>query len=109
MITEIVEALVKAGATPEIILEAVRAAEKFSNADWSGQRKSIPSKVREFVYTRDGLSCSYCGTTQGPFEIDHVVPWSRGGGNEPENLRVSCRSCNRQKYNRDPLEMGWKR
>ena len=32
-----------------------------------------------------------------PFEIDHVIPICRGGNNEIENLKLSCRPCNRRK------------
>ena len=28
------------------------------------------------------------------WHVDHMVPLSRGGGNEIENLVPSCRSCN---------------
>lgn len=35
-------------------------------------------------------------------EIDHVVPWSRGGGNEADNLKVIPKARNRAKSNRSP-------
>lgn len=37
--------------------------------------------------------CSFCGL---PFDltVDHILPLSMGGTNEPANLRVLCRSCN---------------
>ena len=34
------------------------------------------------------------------FEVDHVVPKSRGGGNHIENLQLLCGHCNRIKGNR---------
>ena len=34
------------------------------------------------------------------FEVDHVVPQSRGGTDHPENLQLLCGSCNRIKGNR---------
>lgn len=30
-------------------------------------------------------------------ELDHVVPFARGGSNRPENLRLLCRKCNQRK------------
>lgn len=46
--------------------------------------------------------CVYCG---GPATgYDHVVPWSRGGSNAPENTVVCCISCNASKGNRTPEE-----
>lgn len=38
-------------------------------------------------------------------EIDHIVPVSRGGGNEATNLRSACGPCNRRKRNRLDSEM----
>lgn len=34
------------------------------------------------------------------FEVDHVIPRSKGGGNHIENLQLLCPSCNRIKGNR---------
>ena len=31
------------------------------------------------------------------WHIDHVIPWSKGGGNELENLRPTHRKCNEKK------------
>jgi hypothetical protein len=42
-----------------------------------------------------GRACAYCG---GPYEeIDHVVPFTRGGLHELANLNPSCAACNRSK------------
>lgn len=70
-------------------------------------RPAIPAGVKLLVLARDGDTCTYCGTTSGPFEFDHVLPWSRGGGHGPDNLVVACRYCNRSKKDRTPSEMGW--
>jgi 5-methylcytosine-specific restriction endonuclease McrA len=40
--------------------------------------------------------CAYCGSTED-IEIDHIIPLSRGGKHEPDNLAPACRSCNRSK------------
>src|SRR5690606_31343562 len=71
--------------------------------NWSehqGNIREFPSdwpKLRRDVIRRDGKRCRYCGSTDGPFHIDHLVPVSRGGSDEPSNLTVSCRSCNLSK------------
>ena len=44
--------------------------------------------------------CTYCGSpaTEGnPLTIDHVIPLTRGGTNQRENLTVACYRCNRTK------------
>lgn len=47
--------------------------------------------------------CSYCGQRK-PIAIDHIVPVSRGGGSEPDNLTAACAQCNGLKSNRPLLE-----
>lgn len=61
----------------------------------------IPDAVRERVYARDGGRCAYtgttgrrCGSTQA-LQIDHIVPFSRGGPATPGNLRLLCAKHNR--------------
>ena len=60
-------------------------------------RDRVAETLRAEILLRDGEICRYCGTTDGPWEIDHIHPVCRGGSNEPENLTVACRTCNRQK------------
>jgi 5-methylcytosine-specific restriction endonuclease McrA len=53
---------------------------------------------RRAVFARDAHRCQYCG---GPAEsIDHVVPRSRGGRHEWENVVAACRPCNVRKRDR---------
>lgn len=60
-------------------------------------RPAIPIDIRRAVIARDGLACVYCGDAEGPFDLDHKTPWSRGGRHTIENLCVACVSCNRSK------------
>lgn len=49
--------------------------------------------------------CGYCGAAlNGGGEIDHKTPVSRGGSNWPDNLILSCLSCNREKGNKTYVE-----
>lgn len=42
--------------------------------------------------------CAYCGKcVKEEYHIDHKRPLSRGGGNEFENLALSCPTCNFKK------------
>lgn len=43
--------------------------------------------------------CAYCDATEN-ITIDHVVPLSRGGKHEADNLAPACYSCNASKCNR---------
>ena len=51
--------------------------------------------VKRLVYERDRGRCLACGSDE-LIQYDHVVPWSMGGGNEPQNIRLLCAGCNRR-------------
>lgn len=56
----------------------------------------ITKAVRRGVYERDGWQCRECGT-RGDLTLDHIVPKSKGGTNDPDNLRTLCVRCNNRK------------
>ena len=47
--------------------------------------------------------CEYCRAPESifnfPFEVEHILPISKGGTNDSENLALACRSCNLRKSN----------
>jgi len=56
-------------------------------------------------YERQHGKCYYCGRKLGKvYHVDHVVPLSRGGSNDPSNLVVACPNCNVEKRNKMPHE-----
>lgn len=63
-----------------------------------GYRKHQPS-----VFERDKFKCVYCGASED-LTLDHVIPRSRGGSDEPENLATCCKPCNSSKHARTPEE-----
>ena len=71
------------------------------------RRTKIDVPLVRAVFSRDGGRCRYCGSEDPPFELDHVVPVSRGGENSLENLVVSCKHCNMSKGDRLISELGW--
>jgi hypothetical protein len=62
--------------------------------------RSIPQDVKIAVAVRDEGLCQHCGTSTGPMQYDHVIPYSVGGDNSVENIQLLCRRCNRAKSNR---------
>lgn len=63
-------------------------------------RRSVPADVRAFVMYRDSDHCGICGelVEHGePMQIDHHVPLSRCGTDDPDNLRVAHARCNLKK------------
>jgi len=60
-------------------------------------RRPISNQLRYRVLERDGFACRYCGASGVRLEIDHRMPVSKGGTNDPSNLVTSCRPCNNGK------------
>lgn len=62
---------------------------------------SISKKIRFEIFKRDGFRCQYCGCdSSNPeivLEIDHIIPVSKGGLDDTDNLLTACFSCNRGK------------
>ncbi len=63
-------------------------------------------EVRAYVLVKYGYRCVSCGKSAVPFEIDHLLPKSRGGSDRVSNLALSCRDCNVAKGNRTAAEWG---
>ena len=49
--------------------------------------------LRAEVIIRDGRRCQLCGAPAT--DVDHVIPVSQGGADDPTNLRALCAHCNR--------------
>ena len=55
-------------------------------------------KLRSMIIKRDGC-CQMCGTEER-LSVDHIVPRTLGGDDNPSNLQVLCSSCNSSKGGR---------
>ncbi len=77
----------------------------------------VPRRFRRqvtntFLFARDAYRCQYCHRGHGELRSrecltrDHVVPISRGGGNEWTNVVTACSTCNTRKGNSLPSECG---
>ena len=55
----------------------------------------IPKSVKIAVMKRDKGKCVQC-STRHKLQIDHVKPFSMGGTNSIQNLRVLCEPCNQR-------------
>ena len=71
------------------------------------KRPKSPVKFsRQNIYARDKYRCQYCGKRYPTeeFTYDHIIPKSRGGKTEWENIVTCCVFCNRKKGGRTPNE-----
>jgi 5-methylcytosine-specific restriction endonuclease McrA len=68
-------------------------------------RHSVPLS-RRAIFARDGGRCVYC--TAPATSIDHVIPRSRGGGHNWENVVSACHKCNHLKADKLLKEIGWR-
>jgi len=60
--------------------------------------------TRKNILRRDRYKCVYCGRSDLPLTIDHVIPKARGGTDSWENLVSACTRCNNKKGDRTPEE-----
>lgn len=73
-----------------------------------GRILSYPDEIVNQVYDKTNGYCEYCGKkihfqnygipdATGSWEIDHLIPVSRGGSDGIQNLFPACTFCNRSK------------
>jgi hypothetical protein len=75
----------------------------------------ISSEVRQEIIVRADYRCEYCKTsfrlTGTPLVMEHILPRSLGGKDQPENLAASCYRCNEFKgaktHGTDPQTSQW--
>ena len=58
--------------------------------------RKISKSLRFDVFQRDSHTCQYCGrkSPEATLVIDHLIPVSKGGTDDFENLVTSCEDCN---------------
>ena len=66
------------------------------------QRALMTAKLRTMIKERDNYTCCECGNSVHResnllLEIDHIMPISKGGLTQEDNLRTLCWKCNRKK------------
>ncbi|HBW47976.1 TPA: HNH endonuclease [bacterium] len=64
--------------------------------------------TRRNIYEHYDFRCCYCGTrfSSDQLNLEHIIPRSRGGKSDWENVVTACIECNTRKANRLPHEAG---
>lgn len=64
--------------------------------DYLSLIRPLSSKMRFSILRRDNFTCQYCGRSAPKVElqVDHIIPRSKGGLSEPDNLVAVCFECN---------------
>jgi 5-methylcytosine-specific restriction endonuclease McrA len=74
--------------------------------------RRIPHQTRALsrknILLRDRYTCQFCGRALPAHDLtlDHVIPRSRGGHTDWDNLVACCHTCNNLKGDRLPEEAG---
>jgi 5-methylcytosine-specific restriction endonuclease McrA len=101
-----------------------RKSEKGRESVYKGaiKRRSLKANVifkpheRKQILERDKWQCQLCGikvhdrssgdwNTPDKAHIDHIIPISKGGNSEPNNLQTLCRTCNLSKSDKVELQL----
>lgn len=67
------------------------------------ERRKMSDSLRFRILERDGFCCKICGCGRNDgvkLEVDHIIPISKGGKTEFNNLQTLCERCNRGKSNK---------
>lgn len=63
-----------------------------------GVKGFFTRKTIENLYVKQSGRCACCQTLlSGKFEVDHIIPISKGGSNYPENIQLLTPRCNKTK------------
>jgi hypothetical protein len=76
-------------------------------------KRGISKETKAYVLERNGYTCQMCGMAAGdkdPFHpnrtirltMGHIIDKSKGGKDEPNNLRAVCTNCNEGLQNAAP-------
>ena len=76
--------------------------------DKPSNKRTIPLSLRLKVLNRDNFRCVFCGRSPATdigiqLQIDHIIPFSKGGKSSLDNLQTLCQECNLGKSNKKDI------
>lgn len=85
-------------------------AEKFFKQRIANWNRGLRERKAQFKIDQSFVDkfpkCKYCGVSLTPYNagLDHQIPISRGGKDNPANLILCCQKCNRAKSSFSDVE-----
>lgn len=69
------------------------------------RRRNVTAQIKLKVLKRDNFKCKICNDSPAfspgiQLQVDHIIPFSKGGGDNIENLQTLCRPCNYKKFDK---------
>jgi 5-methylcytosine-specific restriction endonuclease McrA len=86
------------------LVERINAIESEDKDTYTSKRKRVTQSKKKRIYSRDQYTCQYCGK-QFQWKnlcVDHIIPLSKGGNGDDENLATACIECNKSKSDTMP-------
>ena len=64
-------------------------------------KRRSTARQRAIIWQRARGCCEYCRSQERfadySYSVEHIIPWSKGGKTELDNLALSCQGCNGHK------------
>jgi 5-methylcytosine-specific restriction endonuclease McrA len=97
-----------------LLIEEIYPQIKGSNkrAKYCKKCNTTSSKIRvealeygvKYVFQTANNLCVKCFLELHNFDVDHILPRSKGGTDKVDNLQIMCRSCNRKKSDKESID-----
>lgn len=73
------------------------------------ERRFFTDEERKKILKQSYGKCACCGKKLTPetMTVEHIIPLSRGGTNNPQNLTALCKDCNKMKGNMLYIPIGF--
>lgn len=85
----------------------MKAHHKLIHAESIAESRNVTQSIRQTVIERDGNRCQGCGidvTSRNEdgadFQLHHIIPFSAGGPDHPDNLVTLCNECHNHAHQR---------
>jgi transcription initiation factor IIE alpha subunit len=83
----------------EINIDNIKDIPNYNNKEMRDEYKMNRAAYLDFITKRDGYKCNICSNLE-KLTIDHIIPITKNGTNDLNNLQLLCLICNSVKGNR---------